>query len=191
MNIEKDRSAIVLIEFQKQWTEKGLYYWLIKGQLNKRNVMQNSQALVKKARSKGFKIIHAPLIIDPKNKKGWLAYLTFGNVFTRGIWKSELSEGFYEEKDHVVKGRYAFDAFIGSDLENILRENNVKNLFLCGFTTDQCVVKTMRTAIEKGFNCYLVSDCTATMNRFFQWKTERKFRGKIVNYVDIMNGLKV
>lgn len=153
--------------------------------------MQNSQALVKKTRSKGFKIIHAPLIIDPKNKKGWLAYLTFGNVFTRGTWKSELSEGFYEEKDHVVKGRYAFDAFIGSDLENILRENNVKNLFLCGFTTDQCVAKTMRTAIEKGFNCCLVSDCTATMNRFFQWKTERKFRGKIVNYVDIMNGLKV
>ena len=190
MNIEKSKSAVVLIEFQKQWTEKGLYYWLIKGQLNKRNVMQNSQALVKKARNKGFKIIHAPLIIDPKNKKGWLAYLTFGNVFTRGTWKSELSEGFYEEKDHVVKGRYAFDAFIGSDMENILRENNVKNLFLCGFTTDQCVAKTMRTAIEKGFNCYLVSDCTATMNGFFQWKTERKFLGKIVTYVDVLNGLK-
>jgi len=29
--------------------------------------------LTKKARSKGFKIIHAPLIIDPKNNKGWLS----------------------------------------------------------------------------------------------------------------------
>jgi len=125
-----------------------------------------------------------------KFQKGWLAYPTFGNVFTKGTWKSELSEGVYEEKNHVVKGRYAFDAFIGSDLENILRENNVKNLFLCGFTTDQCVAKTMRTAIEKGFHCYLVSDCTATMNCFFQWKTERKFRGKTVTYVDVLNGLK-
>jgi hypothetical protein len=52
-----------------------------------------------------------PLIIDPKNKKGWLAYLTFGNVFRKGNWKSELSECVYEEKDHVVTGRYAFDAF--------------------------------------------------------------------------------
>jgi len=46
------------------------------------------------------------------------------------------------------------------------------------------------TAFEKGFNCYLVSDCTATMNGFFQWKTERKFRDKIVTDVDVLDGLK-
>jgi len=46
------------------------------------------------------------------------------------------------------------------------------------------------TALEKGFNCYLVSDYTTTMNGFFQWKTERKFRGKIVTYVDVLNGFK-
>jgi len=26
------------------------------------------------------------------------------------------------------------------------------------------------------------------MNGFFQWKIERKFRGKIVTYVDVLNG---
>jgi len=189
MNIEKKKSAILLIEFQNQWTDKGLYHWLIKHQLTSRNVLINTQTLVREARKKRVKIIHAPLIIDPKNKKGWLSYLTFGNVFTKGSWKSEITEDFYEEKDHVVNGRYAFDAFIGSDLETILRENNVKNLFLCGFTTDQCVAKTMRTAIEKKFNCYLVSDCTATMNGVFQWKTERKYRGKVVNHLKAIDWL--
>jgi hypothetical protein len=48
---------------------------------------------------------------------------------------------------------------------------------------DQCIAKTMRTAIKKGVDSYLVSDCTATMNGFFQWKTERKYRGKVVNHL--------
>ena len=51
-------------------------------------------------------------------------------------------------------------------------------------------LNTMHLDCQELFLClingYLVSDCTATMNSFFQWKTERKFRGKIVAYVDVL-----
>lgn len=190
MNIEKSKSAIVLIEFQNQWTGKGFYHWLIKDQLTSRNVLTNTLTLVDEARKKGIKIIHAPLIIDPENKKGWLAWLTFGKVFTKGTRKAEIMEGLLKEGDVLITGRYAFDAFVGSNLEQVIDDNDIETLLICGFTTDQCVAKTMRTAIKQGINGYLVSDCTATMNGFFQWKTERKFRGKIVAYVDVLNGLK-
>ena len=187
MNIEKSQSAIVLIEFQNQWTDKGLYHWLIKDQLTSRNVLINTQTLVSEARKEGIKIIHAPLIIDPENKKGWLAHLTFGKVFTKGNRKAEITEGLFKEGDIVVTGRYAFDAFVGSNLEQVIENNNIKSLFICGFTTDQCVAKTMRTALKQGLNCYIVPDCSATMNRFFQWKTERKFRDKVVSHREILN----
>ena len=183
MNNEKRKSAVVLIEFQNQWTGKGLYNWLIKGQLTSRNVLANTLTLVDEARKKGAKIIHAPLIIDPENKRGWLAWLTFGKVFTKGTRKAQIMKGLFKEGDTLVTGRYAFDAFVGSDLEQIIEDNDVKTLLICGFTTDQCVAKTMRTAIKKGINSYLVSDCTATMNGFFQWKTERKYRSKVVNHL--------
>ncbi len=91
-------------------------------------------------------------------------------------------EGLFKEGDILVTGRYAFDAFVGSNLEQVIKGSGIETLFICGFTTDQCIAKTMRTALEKGINGYLVSDCTATMNGFFQWKTERKFRGNIVNH---------
>ena len=68
MNVDTQKSAVVLIEFQNQWTNKGLYHWLIKGQLTSRNVLANTITLVDEARKKGVKIIHAPLIIDPENK---------------------------------------------------------------------------------------------------------------------------
>ena len=190
MNIEKSKSAIVLIEFQNQWTGKGLYNWLIKGQLTSRNVLENTITLVEEARKMEIKIIHAPLIIDPENKKGWLAWLTFGKVFTKGTRKAEIMEGLLKEGDILITGRYAFDAFVGSNLEQVIKDSSIETLFICGFTTDQCVAKTMRTSLKKGINGYLVSDCTATMNGFFQWKTERKFRGKIVTCVDVLNGFK-
>ncbi len=190
MNIKKRKTAVVLIEFQNQWIGKGLYNWLIKGQLKSRNVLAKTLILVDEARKKEGLIIHAPLIIDPENKKGWLAWLTFGKVFTKGTRKARIMEGLFKEGDILVTGRYAFDAFLGSDLEQVIEDNDIEMLLICGFTTDQCVAKTMRTAIKKGVDSYLVSDCTATMNGFFQWKTERKFQSKIVTYVDVLNGLK-
>lgn len=190
MNINKNKSAIVLIEFQNQWTEKGLYHWLIKKQLKSRDVLRNTYALVKEAREKGISIIHAPLIIDPKNKKGWLAHLTLGKVFTKGSWKSEITKGLFQEGDLVVTGRYAFDAFTGSNLERILKDNNIENSFFCGFLTDQCIGKTMTTGLQKGVNCYLVSDCTATINSSIQKKTEKRFQNKVVTHLEILDRTK-
>jgi len=185
MHVDKSLSAILLIEFQNQWTKKGFYNWLIRKQLETRSVLGNTKDLVNRARKQGIKIIHAPLIIDPKKKKGWLALLTFGKIFTKGTWKSQISDGLLRKGDLVVEGRYALDAFVGSNLENILRDNNIENIFICGFTTDQCVAKTMRTAIDKKFRAYLVADCTATLNDFLQKRTENKFADKVVKSKNI------
>ncbi len=186
MNINNSKAAILLVEFQNQWTLKGIYHWLIKSQLTSRNVLENTKNLVKEARKKGIKIIHAPLIIDPNNKKGWLAFLTFGKVFTKGTWKSQIVDGLFNKNDLVIEGRYAFDAFIGSNLEDVLIQNSIETVFICGFTTDQCVARTMETMIKKGLNTYLVSDCTATFNSFFQKRTEKRFGEKVINSQDII-----
>jgi nicotinamidase-related amidase len=187
MSINKGSLAIVLIEFQKQWTEKGFYYRLIERQLKSRKVLENTHRLIKNARDKGIAVIHAPLIIDPKNKKGWLAHLTRGKVFTKGSWKSEITEGLYERGDLIVEGRYSFDAFKGSDFEELLKNNCLETLYFCGFTTDQCVAKTMKAALDKGYKCYLVSDCTAATNEAKQKKIEKKFHGIAIHHQDILS----
>ena len=182
---QSKKSAILLVEFQNQWTKEGLHHKLIKKQLIKRKVLENTKKIVESARKKGIKIIHAPLIIDPKNKRGLFAYLTFGKFFTKGKSRSEITEGLLKKEDIVIKGRYAFDAFIGSDLEEVLNKNKFDKIFVCGFITDQCVTKTLRTMNKKGFKGYLVSDCTATLNSFFQKKTEKEFKKKIINSFEI------
>ncbi len=167
--------ALLLIEFQKQWTDRGIYHRLIKNQLRKNRVLENTRSLVRKACDRNIPVIHAPLVIDPAKKKGWLARLTFGQVFTRGTWKAEFTDGMIKEGDRIVTGRYALDAFTGSDLEDILRALNVTVVYVCGFSTDQCVAKTMKTMERKGFRPVMVSDCTATFNGILQKMTERRF----------------
>lgn len=43
----------------------------------------------------------------------------------------------------------------------MLNIKGIKNLVLCGVTTDVCVHSTMREANDNGFDCLLVEDCTA------------------------------
>ena len=95
--------------------------------------------------------------------------------FTKGTWKAEFTDGIYEQTDIVIEGRYGFDATEGSNLEDVLKKDKIKTVYVCGFTTDHCVKETMNSLIDKGSDCILVSDCTATKNNKLQEKIEKEF----------------
>ncbi len=53
-------------------------------------------------------------------------------------------------------------AFIGTDLEERLREAGIDTVVIAGFVTNHCVESTARVAGDLGFTTYVVSDATGT-----------------------------
>ncbi|MCB9453120.1 MAG: cysteine hydrolase [Anaerolineaceae bacterium] len=187
MEIAYSHAAIVLIEFQKQWTERGsLFNSLISNELHSRNVISKTRVLVATARAAGVTIIHAPLIVDPKNRKGWLANLTMGRTFTQGTSRAEFTPDLVENGDLIVSERTGLDPFYGSDLETLLRQHHLTQLFFAGFLTDQCAGKGVQTALKKGFDAYLIGDCSATYSAIVQNRTERHIGIRTLQSTDII-----
>jgi nicotinamidase-related amidase len=187
--IDLNNTVLVLNEFQKQWTGRGLYHQLIKSELKKRNVIDNTVELVKHWRAKNMPIIHAPIIQDPQNKKGFLANISNAGFFTKGTWKAEFTEGTYEKGDIVLEGRYTFNVFEGSDFEKILHLRNVKTFLICGFTTSLCIKMTVEAAKKKGYDFIIINDCSATFTGWLQKQFDKKFKDNIVYSNEVIKGL--
>lgn len=56
-------------------------------------------------------------------------------------------------------------AFIGTDLEQRLREDGIERVVVIGLTTNHCVETSARMAANLGFDTWVVSDATATHDR--------------------------
>lgn len=93
---------------------------------------------------------------------GILAGVKEGEAFTSGEWGSEFCDVMTpSEGDLIVKGKVGLCGFYSTNLDFILRQNNIKNVVLCGFLTNCCIESSMRTAYEHGYNVYTLKDCCA------------------------------
>jgi nicotinamidase-related amidase len=53
-------------------------------------------------------------------------------------------------------------AFYNTNLEFLLKTQNISHLIVAGVTTEVCVQTTLREANDRGYECLLVEDATAS-----------------------------
>jgi nicotinamidase-related amidase len=66
--------------------------------------------------------------------------------------------------NEVVLTKKVNSAFIGTKLDKILYNMNIKTLVFVGMTTNHCISSTVRMSGNLGFETYLISDSTACYN---------------------------
>jgi nicotinamidase-related amidase len=75
------------------------------------------------------------------------------------------------ETEPIVEKRFG-DAFVETDLAELLKARNVDELIVCGMQSDFCVNATTRGAVALGYRITLVEDAHATYDA--NGKTERQ-----------------
>jgi len=59
-------------------------------------------------------------------------------------------------------------AFYATDLSEVLSARAIRQLIVCGVTTEVCVNTTVREANDRGFDCLVLEDCVASYFPEFQ-----------------------
>lgn len=128
-------------------------------------VVPNIITLIKEGRKAGVPVIfvrgcHNKLTRSEvwENKKGGPGRTL---LCEEGTWGAE----FYQVKPlpgECVVSKSRYSAFIGTNLDLILRSSDVKTLIMSGVTTNTCVESTARQGFMMDYNIVFLEDCTAT-----------------------------
>jgi ureidoacrylate peracid hydrolase len=63
--------------------------------------------------------------------------------------------------DEEVVRKFRYDAFLGTNLDYLLRARGIETVFCAGTTTNVCVESTARSAFMRNYHVVLVEDCCA------------------------------
>jgi ureidoacrylate peracid hydrolase len=163
------RTAVVLIEFQNDFTsDGGALHGAVQEVMQSTGMLDNTRRLVEAARAAGATIVYAPITFAPgygelsRHPYGILKGVVDSTAFVKGEWGAEIVDALApQEGDVVVEGKRGLDTFATTNLDFILRARGIETIALGGFLTNCCVESTMRTGYEKGYQVITLSDCVA------------------------------
>ena len=170
--MKSNETAIVLIEFQNDFTsEGGIFYDGVKDVMNQTNMLANTVSLVEKAREAGIQVIHVPISFAENYSEltntpyGILKGVVDNGAFKKATWGVKIVDDLTPQSgDVVIEGKRGLCGFHSTNLDFILRSRGIKNVALGGFLTNCCVESTMRTACENGYHVITLTDCCASLS---------------------------
>jgi nicotinamidase-related amidase len=174
--IDVDRTALVIIDMQRDFLEPGGFGETLGNKVSLLEAaVKPCMAVLEAARRLKMLVIHTreghrPDMSDaPKAKvergephmrigaKG-----PMGRILIRGEDGHDIVPKLYPKEGEVVVDKPGKGAFYATDLEAILRYRNIETLVVCGVTTEVCVHTTVREANDRGFKCLVPGDCCAS-----------------------------
>jgi len=169
-------TALILIDMQRDFIEPGGFGEALGNDVSHLRVaVEPAQRLLAWARTQGLRIVHTkechrPDLADcpPAKRQRGLPSLRIGDPGPMGriLIDGEPGSDFIAEltpaPGEVVLAKPGKGAFYGTALGEMLRVWGVSHLIIAGVTTEVCVQTTMREANDRGYDCVLIEEATAS-----------------------------
>jgi isochorismate hydrolase len=156
-NFSPKRSALLVIDMQEFFLNKESHSYIPTATI----ITSNVNLLIEKYRKQVFPIIftfHALEVGEEPGVMGkwWGDMLRVNNPLSRIHSSIDL------KKDDIIFRKNRYSAFIGTNLDQILKEKNIDTLVITGIMTHLCCESTARDAFMRDYDVYFVVDATAT-----------------------------
>jgi nicotinamidase-related amidase len=91
-----------------------------------------------------------------------------GRLLVRGEYGHDIVDELKPAADEPVVDKPGKGAFYATDLDALLKGRGIRQLVVCGVTTEVCVNTTVREANDRGYDCLVLEDCVGSYFPEFQ-----------------------
>ncbi len=143
------KEALLLIDIQNDYFQGG------KAELHKpMDALENAEMVLKKFRQSGTPVIHVQHVSINEGA-------TFFLPDTQGV---KIHERLVPLQNETVVVKHAPSSFYNTNLLDVIRENAITELVVCGMMSHMCIDTTVRACKDHGLKVMLLDDACATKN---------------------------
>ena len=161
-------SALLVLHFQNGVAHpEGVWGKYLFPQVEKNGSVGNAKRALDAARQRGMLVIYVNIAWRPgfpelpDNTCGLLKEAKDNNECLVGSWGADVIDELKPEGNEIIVINFGSDSFEGTDLDLILRNRGVKNLYVVGQCIEHVVATTVKRAVNMGYSAAILKDCTS------------------------------
>ena len=161
-------SALLVLHFQNGVAHPdGVWGKYLSPQVEKNGSVGNARRALETARQRGMLVIYVNIAWRPgfpelpDNTCGLLKEAKDNNECLVGSWGADVIDQLKPEGNEIVVINFGSDSFEATDLDLILRNRGIRNVYVVGQCIEHVVATTVKRAVNMGYSATVLKDCTS------------------------------
>ena len=174
-DFDLEKTALIIIDMQRDFCEVGGFGEALGNDVTPtKSIIPTVKKILDLARDKDMFIIHtreghradmSDVVKAKKRRSSAIGEVgPMGRILIRGEYGHGIVKELTPINGEVILDKPGKGAFYQTDLQLILENKGIESLIVCGVTTHVCVHSTIREANDRGYECLMIEDGTATFD---------------------------